>query len=223
MLTYGSYLNRKDGIGRSALWVILLDTSIALIAGLIVFPIGFSLAAFDPSSSGPGLIFVTLPQLFATLPAGAFFGAAFFVLLALAALTSAISLLEIPVAHCIDRFRWSRKKSVLVIAGSAFLLSIPSALAGGASDFFTNFTSPAWGGDFGQFMGTIWNNFALPIGGLGISIFVGWVWGVDKAIEELVHDHAWFPFPKVWGFAIRYVAPVAILIILLSGVLPLFF
>ena len=72
-------------------------------------------------------------------------------------------------------------------------------------------------------MGTIWNNFALPVGGLGISIFVGWVWGVDKAIEELLHDHAWFPFPKVWGFAIRYVAPVAILIILLSGVLPLFF
>ena len=110
MITYGSYLNRKEGIGRSALWVVLLDTSIALIAGLIVFPIGFSLAAFDPSSSGPGLIFITLPQLFATLPAGAFFGAAFFVLLALAALTSAISLLEIPVAHYIDRFRWSRKK-----------------------------------------------------------------------------------------------------------------
>jgi NSS family neurotransmitter:Na+ symporter len=223
MLTYGSYLSRKESIGRSAFWVVVLDTSIALLAGLIVFPVGFTLAGFDPSSSGPGLLFITLPELFATLPAGAFFGVAFFILLALAALTSAISLLEIPVSHCIDQFRWSRKKSVGVIAGAAFALSIPCALAGGAVDFLTNFTAPAWGGDYLQFTATIWNNFALPIGGLMLSIFVGWVWGVDKAIEELVHDHAWFAVPKLWGFLVRYVAPIAIIVILLTGIWPLFF
>ena len=223
MLTYGSYLSRKENIGRSAFWVVMLDTSIALVAGLIVFPVGFTLAGFDPSSSGPGLLFITLPELFATLPAGAFFGAAFFVLLALAALTSAISLLEIPVSHCIDQFHWTRKKAVGVIAGSAFLLSIPCALAGGAVDFLTNFTAPAWGGDYLQFTATIWNNFALPIGGLMLSIFVGWVWGVDKAIEELVREHSTFPAPRLWGALIRYVAPVAITIILLTGIWPLFF
>jgi NSS family neurotransmitter:Na+ symporter len=223
MLTYGSYLSRKESISRSAFWVVALDTSIALVAGLIVFPVGFTLAGFDPSSSGPGLLFITLPELFATLPAGAFFGVAFFILLALAALTSAISLLEIPVSHCIDQFQWSRKQSVGVIAGSAFALSIPCALAGGAVDFLTNFTAPAWGGDYLQFTATMWNNFALPIGGLMLSIFVGWIWGVDKAIEELVHDHAWFPAPKLWGLLVRYVAPVAIIVILLTGIWPLFF
>ena len=223
MLTYGSYLSGKESIGRSAFWVVILDTSIALVAGLIVFPVGFTLAGFDPTSSGPGLLFITLPELFATLPAGAFFGATFFVLLALAALTSAISLLELPVSHCIDQFQWTRKKAVGVIAGAAFLFSIPCALAGGAVDFLTNFTTRAWGGDYLQFTATIWNNFALPIGGLMLSIFVGWVWGVDKAIEELVRDHAWFPAPKLWGVLIRFVAPVAIIIILLTGIWPLFF
>jgi len=223
MLTYGSYLSRKESIGRSAIWVVLLDTSIALAAGLLVFPVGFTLAGFDPSASGPGLLFITLPQLFATLPAGAFFGAAFFVLLALAALTSAISLLEIPVSHCIDQFRWSRQKAVGVIAGSAFVLSIPCALAGGAVDFLTNFTSRAWGGDYLQFTATVWNNFALPIGGLLTSIFVGWVWGVDKALEELTSEGARFPLAKLWSWSIRYVAPVAIVVILLTGIWPLFF
>lgn len=223
MLTYGSYLSRNENIGRSAFWVVLLDTSIALAAGLLVFPIGFTLAGFDPSSSGPGLLFITLPELFATMPAGAFFGAAFFVLLALAALTSAISLLEIPVSHCVDQFQWSRRKAVGIIAGSAFVLSIPCALAGGAVDFLTNFTAPAWGGDYLQFTATVWNNFALPIGGLFLSIFVGWVWGVDKALAELTHEHAWFPAPKAWGVLIRYVAPVAITVILLTGIWPLFF
>ena len=125
MLTYGSYLRRSEGIGRVVLWVVLLDTFIALLAGLIIFPAGFSIAGFDPASTGPGLIFAVLPELFATLVGGRLFGGAFFVLLVIAALTSAISLLEVPVAHVIDRRQWSRPKAVLVVSGSAFLLSIP--------------------------------------------------------------------------------------------------
>lgn len=223
MLTYGSYLSRKESIGRSAAAVVSLDTAVALLAGLLVFPVGFSLAGFDPGTSGPGLLFITLPELLAALPGGRLLGVAFFVLLALAALTSAISLLEIPVSHTIDQFRWNRKRSVGVIAGAAFALSIPCALAGGAVDGLTRFTSPAWGGDYLQFTATIWNNFALPIGGLLTSIFVGWVWGVDRAVEELVREKSSFPFPKLWGFSIRYAAPIAISIILLTGIWPLFF
>ena len=103
MITYGSYLSRRESIVAAAdAWVVTLDTAIALLAGFIIFPSGFSIPDFDPSASGPGLIFTVLPRLFATLPGGQLFGAAFFVLLTVAALTSAISLLEVPVAHLFD-------------------------------------------------------------------------------------------------------------------------
>ena len=95
ILTYGSYLSKGTGIAAAALWIVLLDTSIALLAGFIIFPAGFSLSGFDPGTSGPGLIFTVLPQLFATLPGCQIFGAAFFVLLPTAALTSTLSLIHI--------------------------------------------------------------------------------------------------------------------------------
>ena len=117
ILTYGSYFSRQDGIAASALWIVALDTSIALLAGFIIFPVGFSIAGFDPTSSGPGLIFTVLPRLFADLPGGQLFGGAFFLLLSVAALTSTISLLEVPVSHCVDALGWSRRKAVGAVAG----------------------------------------------------------------------------------------------------------
>ena len=219
MLTYGSYLRRSDGIGRSVLWVVGLDTSIALLAGLIIFPAGFSIAGFDPASSGPGLIFAVLPELFATLAGGTIFGAAFFILLVMAALTSAISLLEVPVAHVIDRRGWSRPKAVVVVAGSAFLLSIPCALGNGAVGFLTDLAPAQWGGNFLGLIATICNNFSLPIIGLLMALFVGYVWRVDRAIEELLAEHAWFPAPKLWGLLIRYVSPLAIVSILIGSIM----
>ena len=223
MLTYGSYLSRKESIGKAVLWVVALDTGIALLAGLIVFPAGFSIAGFDPTSSGPGLIFTVFPRIFATIPAGALFGTAFFVLLTTAGLTSTIATLEVPVAYLIDERGWSRVKSVLVASGLAFALAIPCALGNGAVDFWTDFTSSRWGGNFLGFMIVIWNNFALPIGGFLIAIFVAHVWRVDKALEELLAENAWFPAPALWGFLIRIVSPVAIAVILVMGVWPLFF
>ena len=111
--------------------------------------------------------------------------------------------------------------AVLLVMAVVFVVAIPSVLANGAVTFFGSL--PGVGMDFLTLMATIWNNFALPIGGLMLSIFVGWVWGVDKAIEELLREHAWFPAPKLWGVLIRFVAPVAIIIILLTGIWPLFF
>src|SRR3970282_1965530 len=110
MLTYGSYLTKREGIATAAVWVVLLDTTVALLAGLIIFPAGFSIPGFDPSTGGPGLIFAVLPRLFAALPGGHLFGAAFFVLLTMAALTSTISLLEVPVAHLIDAHGWTGRR-----------------------------------------------------------------------------------------------------------------
>ncbi len=221
LITYGSYLRRTDNLGVAALWVILLDTAIALLAGFIIFPTGFSIEGFDPSSSGPGLIFMVLPQLFAKIPGGALFGAAFFILLAMAALTSTLSLLEVPVSHCIDQYQWPRKKAVTVLVLATFALSIPSALGNGAVASLSNLPT-ALGGNFLGLMNVAWNNFALPIGGFFISIFVGYRFGLGKAIEELTADNAWFPSTALWGFLIRYVSPVAIALIFVMALLQLF-
>jgi NSS family neurotransmitter:Na+ symporter len=207
MITYGSYLSRQENIAKAAIWVVLLDTTVALMAGFIIFPAGFTLANFDPSTSGPGLIFVVLPQLFATMPGGHLFGAAFFVMLTMAAITSTISLLEVPTAHLIDSHGWPRKRAVLLIAGITFALSIPSALANGASAFFSGL--PGVGMDFLTLMATIWNNFALPVGGFLLAIFVGHVWRADKALEEL-NVGGRMPGARLWAFLIRWVAPIAI-------------
>jgi len=215
LITYGSYMSRQDNIGVSALWVILLDTCMALLAGFIIFPTGFSIVGFDPSASGPGLIFMVLPQLFATLPGGALFGAAFFVLLAMAALTSTISLLEVPVSHCIDEYKWDRKKAVVLLTLGTFLLSIPSALSNGAVDALASLPA-ALGGDFMTLMGIVWNNYALPIGGFFISIFVIYRLGFQKASAEIHADGASFPFTGLWWFLIRFVSPLAILFIIFS-------
>jgi NSS family neurotransmitter:Na+ symporter len=211
MLTYGSYLTKREGIATAATWIVLLDTSVALLAGLIIFPAGFSIPGFDPSTSGPGLIFAVLPRLFASLPGGHLFGAAFFILLTMAALTSTISLLEVPVAHLIDAHGWKRRRAVIVISAVTGALAIPSALANGASPFFSNL--PGVGMDFLSLMATVWNNFALPIGGLLVAVFVGWVWKVPAALEELRQGGS-MPAAGLWGALIRYVCPVAITIII---------
>jgi NSS family neurotransmitter:Na+ symporter len=221
MITYGSYMKKTEGIAHAALWVVCLDTVIALLAGFIIFPAGFSIEGFDPSTSGAGLIFNVLPQLFSTLPGGALFGTAFFILLAMAALTSTISLLEVPVAHFIDEYGWNRKKAVLVITAATFLLAIPSALGNGAVAALSNF-SGALGGNFLGLMAMAWNNYALPVGGFLTAIFVGYVWTSETAIKELISNNAWFPYPKFWGGLIRFVSPVAIAIIILVTVWPLF-
>ncbi len=219
MITYGSYLAKREGIAVAALWVVLLDTSIALLAGFIIFPSGFSIPGFDPSSSGPGLIFTVLPRLFATLPGGHLFGGAFFVLLTLAALTSTISLLEVPVAHCVDALRWSRRRAVAIVTTGVFALAIPSALGNGAVPFLS--ALPIVQLDFLTLMATIWNDFALPIGGLLTALFIGWVWRVDRALEELSAHNAWFPASRAWGFLIRWICPLGILSIVVPVIVSM--
>ncbi len=213
ILTYGSYFPRQDGIASSALWIVALDTSIALLAGFIIFPVGFSIAGFDPTTSGPGLIFTVLPRLFAELPGGQLFGGGFFLLLSVAALTSTISLLEVPVSHCVDALRWSRTKAVCAVAALIFVLSIPSALGNGAVALFT--AVPGFGIGFLDLMVNAWNEFALPIGGCLTAIFIGRIWGVGGALDELRAEGAWFPAPALWTFLIRWICPAAIALILL--------
>ena len=215
ILTYGSYFGREDSIAASALWIVALDTSIALLAGFIIFPVGFSIAGFDPTTSGPGLIFTVLPRLFAEMPGGHLFGGAFFLLLSVAALTSTISLLEVPVSHCVDALGWSRTKAVAVVAGAVFVLAVPSALGNGAVAVFTNV--PGFGMGFLDLMVAAWNEFALPVGGCLTAIFIGRVWGVERALEELRAEGAWFPVPAFWIFLIRWACPAAIALVLVAS------
>ena len=213
LITYGSYLHRSNPVRSASMAIVGIDTLIALLAGFIIFPAGFSIAGFDPTASGPGLIFAVLPQLFATLPGGLLFGAAFFLLLSVAAFTSTISLLEVPVAHAIDQWRWTRRKAVLTVAAFTFAFSIPSVMSFG-SGFFADLPA-ALGGTFFNLMVTVWNQWALPVGGMLISLFIGWKWGARFAGDELRRDGAGFPSPALWGFLIRFVSPTAIFLMIL--------
>lgn len=220
ILTYGSYLGREDSIAGSTLWIVALDTSIALLAGFIIFPAGFSIVGFDPATSGPGLIFTVLPRLFAEMPGGHLFGGAFFLLLSVAALTSTISLLEVPVSHCVDALGWSREKAVAAVSVAVSVLAVPSALGNGAVGVFTSI--PGLGMGFLDLMVLVWNEVALPVGGCLTAIFVGRIWGVGRALDELGAEGAWLPVPGLWSFLIRWVCPAAIALILGRALVALF-
>ena len=210
MITYGSYLSKKENIASSAGWVTLLDTAVAVMAGLLILPAVFAFG-FDPSA-GPGLTFITLPAVFAHMPMGSLFAFMFFLLLGIAALTSAVSILEVVVAYFVDDRGVSRKSAAIVIGLIIFLLGIPSSLSLGVMSDVTFF-----GKSFFDLMDFISSNLLLPIGGLFISLFVGWVvWG--KAKEEIAAHNGIIPgWIAAWGLIVKFVAPVAIAFILLKG------
>ena len=221
MITYGSYLSRHEDVVVAGSYVALFDTLIALMAGFMIFPAVFA-TGHDPAS-GPALVFIVLPEIFQALPLGNLIGALFFLLLSIAALTSTVSLLEVVVAYFVDERRWSRKRSVWVVGALTFLIGLPSALSQGTVAGLSNmdwlFGADGLLGqhDFLSIMDAIWGNLALALGALLISIFVGWVWGVDRAAEELRQGSRVGPgLVRVWQFFIRYICPVVIFIILLN-------
>ncbi len=218
MVTYGSYLTKKEDIAESGLYIAGFDTLIAIMSGLIIFPALFALGE-DPQA-GPTLVFVVFPKLFTNMPAGEIVGAAFFILLSIAALTSTISLLEVPVSYFVDSTKLSRKKLVWIVAFITFLIGLPAALSQGAVDSLTNFgligehfTSP----DFLSQMSFLFGDLSLALGALLLCIFVGWVWGADKAAEELKNGSKHFTkISKIWQISIKYIIPITIFIILLN-------
>jgi neurotransmitter:Na+ symporter, NSS family len=207
MITYGSYLQKKENLVTAGFAVAGFDTLIALLSGLIIFPALFSAGA-EPDA-GPGLVFVVLPTIFDTLPAGYVFSVAFYALLAIAALTSTISLLEVVVAYFVDERGWSREKAVWTIASGCFLLAIPSALSQGAVAGLGDLG----GTSFLDLQNIIFGNFALSLGALLICVFVGWVWGADRALAEMREGA-----PQSlrlggtgWSLLVRFVCPAAVL------------
>jgi NSS family neurotransmitter:Na+ symporter len=217
MITYGSYVSKRDDLVSSAAWVTGFDTSIAILAGLIIFPTLFH-AGLEPGTGGPGMVFVVLTSLLSSIPpapiGGIVFGTGFFVLLAIAALTSSVSLLEVTTAWAVDERGTSRKKAAILLGTLAFLIGVPSALANGAVGWLSQI--PGVGLDFLSLLFTIFGQYSLVIGALLISVFVGWVWGVKGAGEEVRENDGEFPMGRTWSFLIRFVCPVAIVAILVS-------
>jgi NSS family neurotransmitter:Na+ symporter len=211
MITYGSYINKKDNLVSSAGWVSFSDTLIAFLAGLIIFPTLFAIPGISPDS-GPSLVFKVFPLIFGQLPSGQIFGTLFFLLLLVAAITSTISLLEVPVAYFVDERKWSRTKAAYLMGLSSLVLGVPSALSWGGVKFLTRI-------QFWAKVDLVFGNISLAVGALLICLFVGWVWGVKKAIEEVKSGNSKFSIRLIWMFSLKFLSPIAIIIILIKIIL----
>ncbi|WP_152401949.1 sodium-dependent transporter [Paenibacillus cellulositrophicus] len=212
LLTYGAYVDKRQSLGSATIAIGAGDLIYAFVAGLIIFPTTASFG-IEPDS-GPSLVFIALPAAFSAMPFGAFFGGLFFVLLAIAALTSAVSLLEVPVTYLMDRWKWGRTKSVIIISVLVLLLGLPSALSFGIVPGLSEMGSK----NFFDWLDFITSNILLPVGGLITTIFAGYFW--KGAAEAAGLKSGWF---RVWLFMLRYVAPILVLLVLLdtTGILKL--
>lgn len=210
MITYGSYMSDKSSIPKAALIVTGLDTLIAILACLMIFPI---IMTFDlvPTKSA-GILFTTLPVVFMKLPGGSIFSILFFTLVAFAALTSAISLLEVVASYLIDQLKWGRKKAAMVTGSAIFLFGTFSALSNGAVGWLSDFNiigRPNTAGFFNTF-DYLASNFLLPIGGFFIAVFTGWFLSKSIKKEEFeLMTNKFFKY-QLWDKAIKYLAPLAV-------------
>lgn len=213
MITYGSYLGREVNLPRSTAIVALADVAIALLAGITVIAAVFALG-FRPEA-GPGLLFITLPGVFARLPLGVVvFGSLFFAMLCFAALTSTVALVEAVVAYLAGQLRIARPVAALLTGGAAFLLGVPAALAEGPL--------AGWrpgGLDALSVMDFSAAHVLLPVSGLLTALFAGWVWGARPAVAEMNQEQPGFGLATVWGFLIRFLVPAAIAVVLVTGLL----
>jgi len=214
MITYGSYLSKKDNLFASGIEVVAFDTLVAFLAGIIIFPTVFTYG-LSPRA-GAALVFKTLPFTFSKLPLGRLFGPLFFFLLAIAALTSTISLVEVATSYLVDERKFSRPRAAFLVGAVAVLLGIPSALST-SSSVFSKF---AFGKSFLDLMDYIWANISLPLGALLLSVFVGYIWGAEKAALEIRPEkHRKFPGEDLWIYDLKYFVPIVLSAILLFSLL----
>lgn len=213
MITYGSYLGKSENLPQNALIISMLDTGVALLAGLAIFPALFAFG-MEPAV-GAGLVFVVVPQIFAAMGGiGTLFSAIFFVALTVAALTSSVSLLEVVVAYLIDQRGWERKKSVYTAGGIMVVTGILSSLSMGLMSGFT-----ILGVGIFDFFDILTDKIFLAIGGLLLAIFVGWFMNKQDLEDELTNGGTIkFGLFNIWYNLIKYVIPVAIAIVAFAGI-----
>lgn len=211
IITYGSYINRNNNLGTTAIQVSIADTLIAILAGVAIFPAVFAFG-INPSQ-GEGLIFVTIPTIFEQMPGGYFFSVLFFILLSVAALTSTISLLEVIVSYFSEEYKISRKKAALISSSIILVLGILCTMSnGGILKDFMIFGYSIWG--LLEFASA---DILLPLGGFFIVIFVGFFMGKKRVMDELTNNGTIkAKLLPVALFLIRFVAPVGIALVFLN-------
>jgi len=210
MMTYGSYLPRSISITQSVLIIVAADTFVALLAGLVIFPAVFH-NGLDPAE-GAGLIFHTLPVAFAQMPGGHLFSVVFFVILAVAGITSMVGLVESVNQWVEQRFKLPRHQSALLVVGSIAVLSVLSALSyNQLSEYLL------LGRNFNDALDYFSTKILLPVGGLLIAVFAGWAVLKEVTRDELSTLNA--SAYELWHFLIRFVVPPALLVIFVMGVL----
>jgi NSS family neurotransmitter:Na+ symporter len=209
VMAYGAYLPQETSIPATALAVVCADTAIALLSGLVIFPIVFA-NGLDPMA-GPDLIFRALPLSFGNMPGGVFFGTLFFVLVAFAALTSAISLMEPAVAWWVETRNVSRASASVTIGLIIWALGFLSV-------FSFNVLSEVtfWQGTFLDNFDYLTSNLMLPLGGLAITVFCGWVMCQNASTDEL--NVGVGSLYRLWLFSTKYLAPVAVILVFLNAI-----
>ena len=215
MITFGSYMKRDISIEKSAKQIEIFDTGVAFLAGLMIIPAVFAFTGGDESalSAGPGLMFVTLPKVFGTMPGGGIIGAAFFVMVLLAALTSSISLMETIVSIFMDKLKIGRKVSCLIVLGISILLGVPSSLGYSAWS-----SVKILGMQILDFFDFASNSILMPVIAFITCIFITF-FIKPKTIVDEVSLSGRFKWRGLFDVVIRYVAPVCILTILVSSIL----
>ena len=215
IMAYGAYMPQDANIGKTILIVAFFDSAVAIISGLIIFSIVFATPGIE-ASAGPGLMFISLPVAFGSMPGGLAIGAVFFVLVSIAAWSSAISLLEPCVAWLMEAKAITRAKANIVIAVITWLLGLGSVLSFNLwSEYkFVGFT-------YFDFLDFLTANIMLPVAGLLITLFVGYV--IKREIVDVEMQGTSDRVMKLWQFTIRYVAPLAIGLVFVMGVFDKFF
>ncbi len=220
MATYGSYLSPKQSIVKASAAIVALDTLIAVIASIIMFSVIFSVAGMTEQvgASPVGMLFISLPELFYTeVPFGVLLAPLFYVLVAVAALTSTISLLEVVTSYLIDEHALERRQATLLAGGAVFAFTVFAALPFSGTPFFSSvavFTNKSgWFETVDHFV----SNIMLPTGGLAITLATGWFVSRRVSRAELVDGNqpGWFRY-GIWLVFIRFVAPAAVLAIIIA-------
>jgi NSS family neurotransmitter:Na+ symporter len=216
MVTYGSYLSREENLPQNAFIVTTLDTLVALLAGVAIFPALFAFG-LEPAA-GPGLVFVVVPTIFAEMGGlGTIFSALFFIALAVAALTSSVSLLETVTAYFIDQRGMSRKKAVYLMGAAMVVTNILASLSLGVMSGVTIF-----GAGFFDFFDILTDKIFLAIGGMLVSLFAGWVMKKDVLEKELTNGgEEKFGLFNFWFILVKYVNPIAIFFVAIAGIVSI--
>ncbi len=199
MITYGSYLRAKDDLPTASLATAAADTVVALVASMVLFPIVFTFG-MEPGS-GPGLLFVTLPTALAQTTGGAFLSVIFFVMLVFAALTSAIAILEVITSYVVDSRGVSRVKATILAGLAVMIVGVPATVSG------------EWFNSVDYFV----SNWGMPLGGLGIAIFVAWRMNSALRRNEFEAGSALTGFYRGWLWVLKYPVPVCIMIVFLQA------